>query len=141
MNNISKEKTVSLLDTPKENESEEKSNGYMSKHYLKLAVPAIANGITTLVALQMNIIFLSRVSSATVIAGAGLGNMTVNIMGLSLLYGLNGATDTLVSQSYGQKDLKLCGQWLNRGRAVLFVFYIPFIILLLFAENVLIAVG
>jgi Na+-driven multidrug efflux pump len=73
----------------------------MSSHYLKLAVPAVLNAITMQAVMQMNIIFLSHMGDATIISGAGLGNMTVNILCLSLMIGLNGAIDTLVSQTFG----------------------------------------
>jgi len=39
------------------------------------------------------------------------------------------------------KDLTLCGQYLNRGRVILTLVFIPFMILLLFTEKILIGIG
>jgi Na+-driven multidrug efflux pump len=39
------------------------------------------------------------------IAGVGMGNMISNMLGTSLCLGMNGAVETLISQSYGAKNL------------------------------------
>ena len=66
---------------------------------------------------------------------------TVNIMCNSILIGLNGAQETLVSQAYGMKELELCGRYLNRGFMLLVVFFIPLAVLLIFVEDILVATG
>ena len=55
--------------------------------------------------------------------------------------GINGAADTLVSQAYGQNELRLCGTYLNRGRLINTVILIPIIVLLSCSEKILIAIG
>jgi hypothetical protein len=35
------------------------------------------------------------------LAGVGMGNMILGMLGHSLMYGLNGALETLISQAYG----------------------------------------
>jgi Na+-driven multidrug efflux pump len=67
------------------------------------------NAVTQQVVMQMNIIFLAHMNDAVLISGAGLGNMTINILLFSFMLGLAGAVETLVSQTYGRRDLKLCG--------------------------------
>ena len=47
-----------------------------------------------------------------------------------MFVGLNGALETLVSQSYGSGNLKLCGVYLNRGRFVLLCSFIPVAVIL-----------
>jgi len=37
------------------------------------------------------------------LAGVGLGNMTQNLLGLSLILGFNSALDTLISNAAGSK--------------------------------------
>jgi Na+-driven multidrug efflux pump len=59
------------------------------------------------------------------LAGAGLGNMMINCLWISVYLGLNGALETLVSQAYGGKNYYLCGNILNRGWISLIILYIP----------------
>ena len=39
-------------------------------------------------------------------AGVGIGDMITNILGRSIVIGLNGALETFVAQAYGNGDLK-----------------------------------
>ena len=54
-----------------------------------------------------------------------MGNMIQNMIGLSIVIGLNGALETLVSQAYGAGNLQLCGTYLNRGLMIVVVCFIP----------------
>jgi len=69
----------------------------MSKHYLKLAIPAIVNAVFMAMVWQMNIIAVVRMGNAETIAGVGLGTVTINMLCLSLMIGANGAQETLAS--------------------------------------------
>ena len=84
--------------------------------------------------MQSNLIFLGRIGKAPLVAGVGLGSVTLNIMCLTLVYGVNGAVDTLASQAFGLKDLQLCGEYFNRGRVILTIIFLPFAAVLLFSE-------
>ena len=75
------------------------------------------------------------------VAGVGLGNMTQNLLGLSIILGFNSTIDTLVSQAAGAGDKKLCGVILNRGRFVMSILFIPIIVIMLNAKNILVAVN
>mgnify|MGYP006136535859 CR=1 FL=1 len=63
----------------------------MARHYLKLAIPAIVNAIFMALVWQMNIIVVVRIGNAGMIAGVGLGTVTLNMLCLSLMIGANGA--------------------------------------------------
>ena len=54
-----------------------------------------------------------------------MGNMIQNMFGLSIVCGFNGALETLVSQAYGSGNLRLCGVYLNRGRFILLMAFVP----------------
>uniref|UniRef100_A0A7S3N2X1 Uncharacterized protein n=1 Tax=Euplotes harpa TaxID=151035 RepID=A0A7S3N2X1_9SPIT len=54
---------------------------------------------------------------------------------------MNGAMDTLVSQAYGDKEYYLCGCYLNRGRILQALIFIPEMILLCFTKPILIYLG
>jgi len=76
-------------------------------------------------------------NDATLLAGVGMGNLIVSVFGISLFIGLNGALETLVSQAYGNRNLKLCGIYLNRGRFMLLLLNIPIVYILCNAEAIL----
>ena len=86
-------------------------------------------------------IFVGYLNDATKMAGVGMGNTLLNMTGLSLASGLNGALETLVSQAYGAGDYKLCGTYLNRSRAVILIFFIPVTVFLMKCEDILISIG
>jgi multidrug resistance protein, MATE family len=80
---------------------------------------------------MVNLIFLGHLNKAELLAGVGVGNMFQNFCGLSIIIGLNGALETLVSQAYGAGNLGLCGIYLNRGRFVLICTFVPVFLILL----------
>ena len=86
-------------------------------------------------------VFVGYLYNASKMAGVGMGNTLLNMTGLSLACGLNGALETLVSQGYGAGDLKMCGTYLNRSRAVLLIFFIPVTIFLMKCESILVFIG
>ena len=88
-----------------------------------------------------NTIFAGRFNDAAKLAGVGLGSSTNEILCMSLVVGLNGALETLVSQAYGYGNLHLCGVCLNRGRLIGTCLFIPIMVLLLFSETVLLKLG
>jgi Na+-driven multidrug efflux pump len=71
--------------------------GFMIKHYLSLAAPAVGQNILMLVVWQLNIIYVARLEDSTLVAGIGLATATINMICNSILVGLNGAQETLVS--------------------------------------------
>ncbi len=73
----------------------------------------------------INTAFNGHMPEAEMIAGAGLGSMYCTIVGLSLTIGLNSALTTLISQTFGTGNLKMCGVYLNRARVVATLVFIP----------------
>ena len=70
-----------------------------------------------------------------------MGNMILNLFGMGMFYGLNSALETLVSQAYGAKNLYLCGVYLQRGRVIITLFYIPIMMIFLSSGWALKALG
>ena len=60
-----------------------------------------------------------------ILAAVGVSMALGQIMILSVMIGLNVAIESLTSTAYGNKNIELCGVYLNRGRMVLLVFFIP----------------
>lgn len=78
-----------------------------------------------------------------------MGNMLINVLAFAVMQGLNGALETLVSQSYGashrlghdQSDYavsmrKNCGVLLNRGRFIVSCVMIPIVILFFLSDKI-----
>jgi len=49
----------------------------------------------------INTYYIGHLNDSTLIAGIGMGNMLINVLAFAIMQGLNGAIETLVSQSYG----------------------------------------
>ena len=67
---------------------------------------------------QVNTIFLGHYGTEHQQAAVGLAIMMQNCVAINTAFGLLGALDTLVSQSYGAGDYELCCTHLQRGRAI-----------------------
>ena len=88
----------------------------------------------------ITLIYAGHLDDSVNVAVIGLASTTTRITMGSILSGINSAQDTLTSQSYGAKNLRLCGIYLNRGSFVLFVaFLILGMIPAVFAENIFVA--
>ena len=61
----------------------------------------------------------------TIMAGIGLGNMTINLFAIAFMDSFNSVIDVCVSQSYGNGNKELCGVYLNRGRFMQLLLFIP----------------
>ena len=80
---------------------------------------------------NINLIFLGQLNKPAMMAGVGMGNMFMNMIGLTPAWGLHSALETLVSQDFGSGNYELCGIHLNRSRIVLVVIYVPISLVLL----------
>ena len=59
----------------------------------------------------------------------------------SVIVGMNGALNTLVSQAAGAKNIDLCLHYLNMCYVATAISYIPLVGLLMFSEEILVAIG
>ena len=78
--------------------------------------------------------FAGRLDDSAKLAAVGLGTTLINVVCFDPLLGLNGALETLVAQAFGAKQLRLCGQYLNRGRLINTIVFIPLAILMCFSR-------
>jgi len=70
-----------------------------------------------------------------------MGNVCVSFLGVSIMNGLCGALDTLVSQAYGAKNYHLCGIYLNKARFVTTVAFIPLAFSSFFIRRILVSLN
>jgi MATE family multidrug resistance protein len=73
----------------------------------------------------INLVYLGHSGNEKLVAGVGMGAISINFMGWSVISGVTQAMDTLVSHAAGQKNYELCGVYLNRGRLVVTLIFIP----------------
>lgn len=107
----------------------------------KVALPASVTMVFSMLMDLVNMIFVGHLGDSAKIAGIGLGNMYVNIISQSIILGLNGAIATLASQAYGAENFHKVGVFLNRGRFLVLLVFIPMIVFLLCCERVLLFLG
>jgi MATE family multidrug resistance protein len=115
----------------------------MTKHFVRLAGPSIITNIFSYMVMTVNTIFAGQFKeeSAAKLAGVGLGSMILGMFCRHVLAGINCAQETLVSQAYGNGQLKLSGIYYNRGFFIMSLVYVPLAVLLSFSFPFLIAIG
>jgi MATE family multidrug resistance protein len=113
----------------------------MSKQLGDVAIPIIIGQIFSLFVEMLNLVFAGRLGDPIYVAAAGLGNMYANVTCLLIIYGLNSAIATLVSQAYGAGNLRKCGIYLNKGRIAVVIFFIPIFAIMFLCERFLLAIN
>ena len=112
----------------------------MSKNLGSVAIPIIVGQIFSLFVEMLNLVFAGHLGDPIYVAAAGLGNMYANVTCLLIIYGLNSAIATLVSQAYGCGNLRKCGIYLNKGRIAIIMFFIPIFGIMFLCEPFLLAI-
>ena len=85
--------------------------------------------------------FIGHIGDSKAMAGVGMGNVLVGMFAMAFSWGLNGTLESKVSQCYGAKEYRMCGVWLNRGRAINSLLMVPMSILFLSSGRFLKAIG
>jgi MATE family multidrug resistance protein len=108
---------------------------------LRLALPSILQQVLLKLTDILNLAFIGHLNNPAMLAGVGMGNMTQTLCGLSIVYGFNSALDTLISQAAGSKNIRLCGLYLNKGRFIMTLLFIPIVSILVNTEALLVGLG
>jgi MATE family multidrug resistance protein len=111
------------------------------KNILKIFVPTAFSAFIIMSQEMINLWFVGMLNNSAMIAGVGTGNVIINMLGNSIIFGMNGAMNTFVSQSYGQGNMKLVGIYLNRARLVMTLSFVPVAFILLYIKEIMIAIG
>ncbi|XP_063349197.1 multidrug and toxin extrusion protein 1-like [Pelmatolapia mariae] len=109
-------------------------------HILKMTGPLLLSRILNYMLPFVVTMFCGRLGN-DVMAGYGLASATINVTTAATGYGLGLACDTLVSQTFGAKNLLRVGVILQRGIIILLLFCLPCWGLLINAQAILLCVG
>ncbi|XP_030602353.1 multidrug and toxin extrusion protein 1-like [Archocentrus centrarchus] len=104
---------------------------------LRLTGPLLLSRILNFLLPFVITIFCGHIGNAE-LAGYALASATINITTTATGYGLGVACDTLISQTFGSKNMKRVGVILQRGSLILLLFCLPCWAILINSYNLLI---
>uniref|UniRef100_A0A8C2XLY3 Multidrug and toxin extrusion protein n=1 Tax=Cyclopterus lumpus TaxID=8103 RepID=A0A8C2XLY3_CYCLU len=93
-------------------------------HVLRLTGPLLLSRILHFLQLFVISIFCGHIGNAE-LAGYALASVMINMTTLATGYGLALACDTLISQTFGSKNMKRVGVILQRSSLILLIFCLP----------------
>ncbi|XP_078023135.1 multidrug and toxin extrusion protein 1-like isoform X1 [Epinephelus lanceolatus] len=109
-------------------------------HILRMTGPLLLSRILNYLLPFVVTMFCGRLGNE-VMAGYGLASATINVTTAATGFGLGLACDTLVSQTFGGKNLLRVGVILQRGIIILLLFCLPCWGLLINAQAILLCIG
>ncbi|XP_061575588.1 multidrug and toxin extrusion protein 1-like [Cololabis saira] len=109
-------------------------------HILRMTGPLLLSRILSYLLPFVVTMFCGRLGNE-VMAGYGLASATINVTTAATGYGLGLACDTLVSQTFGGKNLHQVGVILQRSIIILLLFCLPCWGLLINAQTILLCLG
>ncbi|KAM6932925.1 multidrug and toxin extrusion protein 1-like [Xenentodon cancila] len=109
-------------------------------HILRMTGPLLLSRILSYLLPFVVTMFCGRLGNE-VMAGYGLASATINVTTAATGYGLGLACDTLVSQTFGGKNLLRVGVILQRSIIILLLFCLPCWGLLINAQAILLCLG
>lgn len=107
-------------------------------HVLRLTGPLLLSRILYFLLPFVNTIFCGHIGNAE-LAGYALASATINFTTAATGYGLAMACDTLISQTFGSKNMKRVGIILQRSSLILLLFCLPCWSILINSYRLLIA--
>lgn len=112
--------------------TEQEESTAISNKFFKLAIPATVSVLVNMLVVTVNLVFIGHLNDASKVASCGLGNMIIFIFGNAAFIGMNSGMETLVSQSFGANNLTLCGEYYQRGRIAIMLYWFPLVMIFFF---------
>lgn len=91
--------------------------------------------------ININLVFMGFLNDTIAQDAIGLSQLFVNFLGVGVFFGMNGALETLASQALGKHDYKMCGFYLQQGRIINIILFVPILALLIISPHILILLG
>ena len=111
------------------------------KDIIKVAIPATLGSFVMYIIPAINIAFIGHLDDPVKLAGTGIGALIFSMVSLGPFFGMNGALETLVSQTAGGRNIHLCGVYLQRGRIINLFCLIPMLVIYLLSYKLMILFG
>ncbi|XP_062261536.1 multidrug and toxin extrusion protein 1 [Platichthys flesus] len=105
-------------------------------HLLQLTGPLLLSRILSFLLPFVTTIFAGHIGNAE-LAGFALASATINVTTTATGYGLTVACDTLISQTFGGKNMKRVGVIIQRSSLILLLFCLPCWAILINSHNLL----
>jgi Na+-driven multidrug efflux pump len=131
-------RSTSSGDSMKTNTETSKSFGKALKEISTLAFP---NFVLTNLNDMTSLIVVSQSGREDYISVVGISTVIVGMFGLQPLFAISTSLDTLISQSFGKGDYRMCGEYLNKAATLLFLSCTPSFICIFFTKNILSLMG
>ena len=90
---------------------------------------------------SVSLFFIGREGTSTMMASIGITNTILSIIVFCPILGLNLSQATLVSQSYGKRDLIKCGHYLNKVKLIGFIYCSIVCVFLLYVGRIMTNLG
>ncbi|THU97469.1 MATE efflux family protein [Dendrothele bispora CBS 962.96] len=103
---------------------------------MKYALPVFGMNMLEYSLVVVSVLSIGHIST-TALAAITIGEMTVNVTGLSIILGFASALDTLLPSAWTSPHPQLVGLWTQRMTVVVLIFLIPIFVLWMNAEFVL----
>ncbi|XP_072254768.1 multidrug and toxin extrusion protein 2-like [Pyxicephalus adspersus] len=110
---------------------------YEAKPQLGLAIPVCLSQMMIWLVMVVSSVFCGHLGKIE-LDSVTLATAVLNISGVSIAYGMSAACDTLMSQTFGSKNLKRVGTILQRGILILMLCCFPCWAILINTEQLLI---
>ena len=113
---------------------------YAIWNIIRYAVPSVLTVYFEYSILVINLGFAASMENGVYLKAARIGNIIIFVTWFSVIIGLNGSLDTLVSQASGAKMYYIWGWYLNRARIVQITIF-PIFITYLYTKDILAILG
>ena len=84
---------------------------------------------------------IGKLNNSNLLASVGLGNTFIDIFGMAIYMGLDGALSTLVSQAIGAREYQNCGIYRQRTRIMYTLALILLMPLYISSDKLLVWIG
>lgn len=81
---------------------------------------------------------MGNLNDPVLLAGVGMGNMLLNVLGFAIIQGMNGALESFVSQSFGAAKHEQSAIYLNRAKTMATIILIPIVVIYTVSDKILI---